>query len=109
MSIPVFHCGVLETAAGPTIGAVTEALELALKARDVGIGKIIGDEAKEPWTDALNLIMNNNPVFHVNLFYTRPALDYLFLNSMREAASPGYLKRKERKRLRDYGQTYLLR
>lgn len=80
-----------------------------LKTGDVGIGKITGDEAKEPCTDALNLIMNNNPVWPVNLFYTRPALDYLFLNSMREAASPGYLKRKERNRQRDYGQTYLLR
>jgi hypothetical protein len=38
------------------------------------------------------------------MFYTRWALDYLFINSMREAASPGYQKRQEKRRRTEYGQ-----
>jgi hypothetical protein len=53
--------------------------------------------------DFLNFAINNTPF--VNLFYTRPALDYLFLNALREATSPGFLKRQERRRFKDYGQT----
>jgi hypothetical protein len=31
----------------------------------------------------------------VNLYWVRPTLDYLFLNSMREVASPGFMRKTE--------------
>jgi hypothetical protein len=54
-----------------------------------------------PAGDALNLILNNTPL--LNLYYVRPALDILILNSMKEALSPGYMKRQEGRR-RAWGQ-----
>lgn len=96
---------VLESAAGPTIGAAADLIELFIASREVATGKLTGEDAKVPLDDFLRFLMSNNPAYPVNLFYVRPALDYLFLNSMREAASPGYLKRKGKRRLKDYGQT----
>lgn len=88
-----FGGGLLATAAGPAIGNFADIGELILAARD-------GDASA---ADALTLAINNTPF--VNLFYTRPALDFLFLNSLREAASPGYLRRQEKRRQTDYGQS----
>lgn len=98
-----FGSGVLETVAGPTIGNAADLINLLLKSRDALAGKIMGEEAKAPYADALNLALGATPF--VNLFYIRPALDYLFLDSMREAVSPGYIKRQTKRRKTDYGQT----
>jgi hypothetical protein len=97
-----FGGGPLETLAGPTIGAASDAIELGLKTRDAAIGAVTGQEAKAPAADALTLAVNNTPF--VNLFYTRPVLDYLFLNSLRDAVSPGYLKRQRASRAKEMGQ-----
>jgi tryptophan synthase alpha subunit len=51
-----------------------------LKASDAGLS---ADE-KVKAADWLNFATQNTPL--VNLFYVKPTLDYLFLNSMREAA-----------------------
>lgn len=98
-----FGSGVLETAAGPTIGNAADLITLLLKSRDAMAGKITGEEAKAPYADALNLALGVMPF--VNLFYARPALDYLILDSLREAVSPGYIKRQQKRRKTDYGQT----
>lgn len=98
-----FGSGVLETAAGPTIGNAADLITLLLKSRDAMVGKITGEEAKAPYADALNLALGVMPF--VNLFYARPALDYLILDSLREAVSPGYIKRQQKRRKTDYGQT----
>jgi len=87
-----FGGGLTETLIGPSIGAQADLLELAMKARD-------GDASA---ADALSWGLQNTPF--INLFYVRPALDFLFLNSMREAASPGYLRRQETRRRQEYGQ-----
>jgi hypothetical protein len=100
-----FGGGVLETIAGPTLGSVADGIDTALKARDAAVGQLTGQEAKAPAADALNLALNNTPF--INLFYTRPVLDYLFINSLRDAASPGYLKRQKETRMKEYGQTRL--
>ena len=42
----------------------------------------------------------------INLFYTRAALDILFLNELREAAKPGYLRRQETNLKKDRGHTF---
>lgn len=87
-----FGGGLAETIIGPSIGSVLDSAEFLMKARD-------GDASA---ADALSIGLQNTPF--VNLFYTRPALDYLFINSMREAVSPGYLKRQETRRRKEYGQ-----
>lgn len=97
--LPMFSCGFLETAVGPGIGSMADLVELVAKARDASISA--DEEVK--LADGLNFALQNTPF--INLFYTRPALDYLFLNSMREAASPGYMKRVQGRRKKDYGQT----
>lgn len=56
--------------------------------------------------DILNLALQNTPF--INLTYARPALDILFLNSLRNWASPGYTNRLQRQRLKDYGQRPLM-
>jgi len=82
-----FGGGITETAIGPGIGSTFDLIDLILKARDASISA----EEEVRLADGLNFALQNTPF--INLFYTRPALDYLFINSMREAASPGYLKR----------------
>jgi hypothetical protein len=98
-----FGGSVLESAAGPTIGAAADLIELGLKSRDAIGDKIIGEEAKAPYAEAVNLIAGNTP--GASLFYIRPALDFLVLNSLRDAISPGYLRRQDTTRRKDYGQT----
>lgn len=98
-----FGSGPLETAAGPTIGTAGDMIELALKARDYGLAKFQGEDTRGPVADLVNLLQQNTPF--VNLFYTKLATDYLFMDSLREAIKPGYLKRQTKRRQQDYGQT----
>lgn len=98
-----FGNSILETTAGPTIGSAAEFITIGLKARDVATGKLTGNEADFPAARAISWATGNTPF--ANLFYVRPALDYLFLNSMREAVSPGFLKKQAKRRAADYGQT----
>jgi len=44
-----------------------------------------------------------------NLFYAKPAIDYLLLYQIQEELNPGYLNRMESQMKRDYGQTYWAR
>jgi len=98
-----FGGGVLETTAGPVIGSAADLVDISLAMRDVAVGKLTGSEANFPAARALTWATGNTPF--ANLFYVRPALDYLFLNSMREAVSPGYMKKQAKRRATDYGQT----
>jgi len=98
-----FGSGPLETAAGPTIGTAGDLIELALKARDYGVAKVQGEDARGPVADLVNLFQQNTPF--VNLFYTKLATDFLFMDSLREAIKPGYRKQKANRRKQDYGQT----
>ena len=56
---------------------------------------------------ALRLAMGNTPF--LNLFYTRPVLDYLILYQVQESISPGTLRRLERSTLKNQGQEYWLK
>ncbi len=98
MTYPRFSAGLTETAIGPAAGAIADLGELMLKARDAGLSA----EEEVKFGDLFNLATQNTPF--VNLFYARPALDFLFLNSLRELASPGINRRMQRRRLKDYGQ-----
>lgn len=98
-----FGGGFLETTAGPVIGSAADLVDISLAMRDVAVGKLTGSEANFPAARALTWATGNTPF--ANLFYVRPALDYLFLNSMREAVSPGYMKKQAKRRATDYQQT----
>ncbi|TIP42426.1 MAG: hypothetical protein E5X77_24165 [Mesorhizobium sp.] len=93
-----FHAGLLETAAGPGIGSVADLADLMLKARDAGLS----EKEKFHFSELFNWATRNTPF--VNLYYVRPALDFLFLSSMREVASPGALQRERNNRRQQYNQ-----
>lgn len=97
-----FGGNVLETVAGPTVGSAAQLIELAQKARTAGLSA--GEEFK--FGELITFATGNTPF--VNLFYVRPTLDFLFLNSLREASSPGYLRRIEGRRKKDYGQESMM-
>lgn len=101
-----FGGGVLETLAGPTIGSAAAFVETGLEARSDAWDIASGNDADMPAARALSEVLNNTPF--MNLFYARPALDYLILGSLREAVSPGYLRGRETRRRRDYGQESFL-
>lgn len=94
-----FHAGLLETAAGPAVGAIADLGDLMLKARDSGLS----EDEQFRFSELFNFATQNLP--YVNLFYVRPTLDFLFLHSMREVASPGAHRRQENQRRKQYGQS----
>lgn len=55
--------------------------------------------------EALNLVVQNTPF--ANLWYTKPALDYMILDSAREWASPGWRARRAQRLRKEYGQDRL--
>ena len=93
-----FGGGLIETVTGPVVGETAALAELLLKA----MHGTVTDGEKVRLADLWNLTVNNTPF--INLFYARPVADFLILSSMREAASPGYLKRQEKRRFTQYGQ-----
>ncbi len=93
-----FGSGLAETAMGPAPGAAFDLWDLFAKARDAGLSA--DEEVK--LADYLTFATQNTPF--INLYYVRPALDFLFLNSLREFATPGYKKRMDSKRESTYGQ-----
>lgn len=94
-----FGSGALETFSGPFIGTLSDLINVPLKARTA----LEKGESPKMAGDLLNLALNNTPF--INLAYTRPALDILFLNSLKNWASPGYTNRQRRNRQRDFNQT----
>jgi hypothetical protein len=91
-----FGQGPVETLSGPFIGTAADIYNLAMKAKggDPDAGK------------ALDVLVNNTPF--INMFYTRPAIDFLFLNELRDTARPGYLRRQEQRAKSETGQDYFL-
>ena len=89
--------GFLETFAGPTASTVADFARIFAKLRD-------GEDAIPA---GQRFVMSNLPFG--NLFYLRAGLDYLVLHQLSEMASPGYLRRMERRIEKDNNQTFLLR
>jgi hypothetical protein len=98
-----FGGGPLDAALGPTIGAGSGLVDLILKARDASVSS----DEQVKLADWLNYATQNTPF--VNLYYVRPALDFLFLNSLHEVATPGYIRKTESKRLSQYGQRMMIK
>ncbi|MER9330222.1 hypothetical protein [Mesorhizobium sp. M0488] len=93
-----FHCGLTETAIGPGLGSIADLGDLMMKARDAGLS----EDEQFKFSELFNFATQNLP--YVNLFYVRPTLDFLFLASMREVASPGAYQRQQSQRRKQYGQ-----
>lgn len=87
-----FGGGLLETIAGPVIGDAANLGNMLMRARE-------GDVKAGDW---LNRALQSTP--GASLWYVRPALDVLVLNSLRDSISPGFLARQDQKRQKDYGQ-----
>lgn len=86
-----------ETAIGPALGTGFEMINLWNRVRS-------GDDAA---SSALRLAQNNTPF--LNLFYTRIAMDHLFLYSVQEAMNPGSLRRTEQRIRQENDQQFLVR
>jgi len=84
------------TLLGPTAGTADDIYSIYSKVLE-------GDDAA---SDAFRLGLQNAPL--VNLFYTRAAMEYLFLYGIQEAANPGYLKRVEKRLREENDQEYFL-
>jgi hypothetical protein len=92
-----FGGSAVETLAGPTGGDVADIVELMQSARD----------GNDPSAKALRLVVNNTPF--MNLFYTRLAMDHLFLFELQEQLNPGYLRRMEKRVEKDTGAEWMIR
>lgn len=87
-----FGNSALETVAGPALSGAANLIGIWQRAKE--------GEAKAG--DALGVVLRETPF--INLWWARPVLDALVLNSLREWASPGTLRRQARQREKDYGQ-----
>ena len=91
-----FGRSALSTAAGPTLGQIDTIAELYSKATR---GEDFG-------ATALQMVKDNTPF--INLFYTRMALDYLFLYQLQEFVNPGYLSRLEQRIMTENDQRFYM-
>jgi hypothetical protein len=85
-----------ETLLGPGIGTISDFAALAHKSATLNADA----------QDYFRFIKNVTP--GQNLFYTEAAVNYLFYYNMMEALEPGFLRKMERKRMKEYEQDYWL-
>lgn len=97
-----FGGGLMSTLAGPTLGTAADAAQIALEGRDYALATASGDEGRFSSANMLSLAIGNTPF--ANLYYIKPSADWLILQTLREMASPGYIRRQQKKRLTEYGQ-----
>jgi len=92
-----FGGGLTQSLSDPTLGLIDGGYDLFARMRD-------GDDAAAA---SFRFAIQNTPF--ANLFYTRTAMDYLFLHSVQEALNPGALRRMERRIEKENAQQFLLR
>lgn len=97
-----FGGGLTETLAGPAIGSVADLANIGLDARDAALS--LGQD-KFSASQAFSTITGSVP--YANLHLLKPTLDYLILNSIRDALSPGSVQKQLRDRRKEYGQASL--
>jgi len=83
-----------ETLLGPTAGAIDDTAKI--------FGKFASGDV--PTQKILKLALENTPF--INLFYTKLALDYLFLHDLQELAKPGFLRKMESRINKDFEQDF---
>jgi hypothetical protein len=86
----------LSTLAGPTLGQVDDVAELWTRFRT-------GEDLA---AQTVRMAINNTPF--QNLFYTRTALDFMFLYQLQETVNPGYLSRMENRIMRENNQRFFI-
>ena len=91
-----FGAGPVLSMAGPVASTADRVISLFQKARS-------GD-AKAG--DAFRFAVDNTPF--INLFWSRPLLNYLFLNQLQEAITPGSLHRYEQNIRKNQGNDFLI-
>jgi hypothetical protein len=84
------------SALGPTASTTEELFQL----------KTAIQKGEDFGAKTMKLLINNTPF--INLFYTRAALDYLFIYQLQESINPGYLRRLERSIMRNNNQEYFV-
>lgn len=87
----------IQTAAGPVLGMAEGGVQLFHKIKN-------GDDAA---ATAFRFALNNTP--YLNLFYTRPILDYGLFYQLQENMNPGYLRRMERRVEDQNKQTFMVK
>jgi hypothetical protein len=92
-----FGRSLLETLGGPVLSTVADIDELRARLMN-------GDDVA---SSAMKTVVSNTPF--VNLFYVKPALDYLVLYEIQEAMNPGYLRRMEARIQKENNQEFWLR
>jgi hypothetical protein len=92
-----FGGGLTQSLSGPALGLIDGGYDVLARLRD-------GDDTAAA---AFRFAIQNTPF--ANLFYTRSAMDYLFLHSVQEALNPGSLRRMERRIEKENAQQFLLR
>ena len=83
-----------ETLLGPTAGTIDDMAKI--------FGKFASGDI--PTKNLVKVGMENTPF--INLFYTKLALDYLFLHDLQELAKPGFLRDMERRINKDFEQEF---
>jgi hypothetical protein len=92
-----FGKGFIASLGGPTVGKIEDLSSL--------YAAVVSGQ--DPRAKALRLAVQQIP--YNNLFYTKTAIDYLFMYELQEAMNPGYLRRFERKITEETGSEWWLR
>lgn len=87
-----------QTLAGPTFGTIDDIAKI--------YSNVLAGDTDAITRDASKFLVSNTP--GLNLFYTKAALDYLFIYGLMEHTNPGYLRRMERRMRKDLDQEYFL-
>lgn len=88
--------GLVSTFAGPGASMLDQYAGVLAAARD----------GKDPSAKLLKAAVDTTPF--MNLFYTRLAIDHMFLYGLQESVNPGYLRRIERRTERENNQEFWL-
>jgi hypothetical protein len=103
-----FGHDLLTTAAGPAFSTLSDVAKLYASSKSDAADLISGkNKVGDPRAEALNTLMNNVPF--ANLFYIRPALNYMGIYQLQEHLNPGYLRRMERRVEKQNNQHFIIK
>lgn len=95
-----FATATVKNLAGPAIGTTLDAIAVA---KD-NIDKAMKDRKTHAGADLLRVARGNVPF--VNLWYTKSAVDHMFMQDLQDNLSPGYLSRMKQRAKKEWGQDY---
>ena len=81
---------------GPTFGSIDDIARI--------YNNVLSGDVDAITKNATRFAISNTPGY--NLFYTKTALDYLFIYGLMEHSNPGYLRRMEKRMQRDMEQDF---